>query len=256
MRRQPAPPTARSSTRDYQELLDRVASNLRRLRTERGWTQEEAAHRCDEMSPFVYRQVEGALTNLTARTLARLARGLGVDVALLLDPAPAPSPRRPGRPPKYPKAPAAPPSPQSAVLPNPSPVPAAPSPPTPTTPGDVREQLRTHRETLAAEVARVDAALLTLGDSTASAAPRLQPMTVVVPNLPHGRPELREFVLALLAANPRGLTAAEMIAAARSGAYKRLKANALHYVVHNLLQGRHLVREGTRGSYVYRRPLL
>lgn len=101
----------------------------------------------------------------------------------------------------------------------------------------------------------MDAALLTLGDSAASAAPRLQATTVVMPKLPHGRPELREFVLALLAANPRGLTTAEMIAAARSGAYKRLKANALHYVVHNLFQGRHLVREGTRGSYVYRRPL-
>ena len=252
--RQPASLTARSPAGDYQALLDRVASNLRRLRAERGWTQEEAADRCDEMSPFVYRQVEGALTNLTARTLARLARGFGVDVALLVAPAPAPTPRRPGRPPKHTPAPASSPTSQSTVLPNPSP-PATLSPPlTPAAPDDVRQQLRAHRETLAAEVVRVDAALLTLGDATTFAAPRLLPTTVVMPKLPHGRPELREFVLALLDANPEGLTAAEMIAAARGGAYKRLKANGLHYVVHNLLQGRHISREGTRGSYVYRRP--
>lgn len=85
---------------EYVDLLGRTAANLQRLRTARGWTQEEAAHQCGELAVLVYASIERGDDNFTAVTLARLARGFGVDVRDLLDPAPPPKPRRPGRPKK------------------------------------------------------------------------------------------------------------------------------------------------------------
>lgn len=83
---------------EYVELLGCIAANVRRLREAKGWTQDEAAHQCLKMSELVYASIERAEANFTAVTLARLAIGFGVDVRALLDPAPAPPPRKPGRP--------------------------------------------------------------------------------------------------------------------------------------------------------------
>lgn len=93
----------------YQELLTRLAANVRGLRTAGGWTQEEAAHRCGMTTAF-FQSIEGEGTNPTGTTLARLADGLGADVGALLIPAAPLPPRRPGRPPKQ----GAPPAPGSA----------------------------------------------------------------------------------------------------------------------------------------------
>lgn len=87
---------------EYLDLLSRLAANVRRLREAKGWTQDEAAHQCLKMGVLVYASIERGENNLTAVTLARLAVGFGVDVRSLLDPAPLPTPRKPGRPRKTP----------------------------------------------------------------------------------------------------------------------------------------------------------
>ncbi|RKH42375.1 helix-turn-helix domain-containing protein [Corallococcus sicarius] len=60
----------------YRDLQRRLAAAVRRLRQQREWTQEEAAHRCG-MTVRVYQRVEGEKVNLT--TIARIAEGFEVD---------------------------------------------------------------------------------------------------------------------------------------------------------------------------------
>lgn len=65
-----------------------IAENLRRIRTARGWTQEEAADRCG-MVFQTYQPIEAGKVNVTLVTIARLADGLQVtpDDVLLSGPA-------------------------------------------------------------------------------------------------------------------------------------------------------------------------
>jgi ribosome-binding protein aMBF1 (putative translation factor) len=67
----------------YRELQARLAAAVRRRREEKGWTQEEAAHRCG-MTTRLLQRVEGQEVNLTFTSLARLCEGLEVDVVQLL----------------------------------------------------------------------------------------------------------------------------------------------------------------------------
>jgi transcriptional regulator with XRE-family HTH domain len=69
----------------YRDLQARLAVAVRQLREEKGWTQEEAAHRCN-MTTRLLQRVEGEDVNLTFTTLARLSEGLEVDVVQLLRP--------------------------------------------------------------------------------------------------------------------------------------------------------------------------
>lgn len=98
MQRRPSKRDALYESDEYVAILGRVAAHVRELRAGRGWTQEEAAHQCDEMAVLVYASVERAENNFTAVTLARLARGFGTDVHNLLAPAEPPKTRPPGRP--------------------------------------------------------------------------------------------------------------------------------------------------------------
>lgn len=67
----------------YRELVARLAVNVRRMRERAGWTQEEAAEHC-AMPVRLVQQVEAGETNPTFTTLARLAKGFGVDGTALL----------------------------------------------------------------------------------------------------------------------------------------------------------------------------
>jgi len=66
----------------YRDLQARLAIGVRRLREAKGWTQEEAAHRCG-MTTRLLQRVEGEDVNATFTTLARLCEGFEVDVAQL-----------------------------------------------------------------------------------------------------------------------------------------------------------------------------
>lgn len=69
----------------YLELKARLATRLRRLRKQRGWTQAEAAERCG-LSREQWSHLEAAALNPTFVTLCKLAAGLGVDAARLISP--------------------------------------------------------------------------------------------------------------------------------------------------------------------------
>jgi transcriptional regulator with XRE-family HTH domain len=62
----------------YLDLQQRIAGNLRQLRREYGWTQEDAAASC-EMSVRLYQRVEGEGGNVTLTTMARLLEGFDID---------------------------------------------------------------------------------------------------------------------------------------------------------------------------------
>ena len=67
----------------YRQLLRRLSSNLRAIRKQRGWSQEEAGARCG-MLMQTFQKIESGMKNVTFTTLARLCSGLKVDAADLL----------------------------------------------------------------------------------------------------------------------------------------------------------------------------
>ncbi len=85
VRRRRSERAAQYGSATYRDLVDRVAGNVRRLRRENGWTQDQAAEKCDLSTSFLQR-IEGAGTNLTFTTLARLCDGFEVDARQLLKP--------------------------------------------------------------------------------------------------------------------------------------------------------------------------
>ncbi len=67
---------------EYRALLQRVAENLSALRHSRQYSQEEAAHVCD-VTLRLYQRLETGESNATMLTLARIAKGMKVDVSAL-----------------------------------------------------------------------------------------------------------------------------------------------------------------------------
>ncbi len=229
---------------EYLDLIGRVATNVRNLRQGHGWTQEEAATRCGQLSVYVLRQIESAQTNVTAVTLARLSAGFGVDVATFLVPAPTPTRRTPGRPALIPQVVA------------PGPLPRRQN-------GSAEE--RTTGDTSTAQsdpTARIGSVETQPASSTVpvhvGTSTRLVATDVVVPTYPSAQtqtftlPELRDFIATVLAANPAGLTASELLHVARSAGQERLVANSLHYALHHLVRSGYVQRTGARGSYLHR----
>lgn len=64
-------------------LRDRLARNLKRLRRERGWTQETAAERCD-ISPRYWGKLEQGKATASLDTLDKIAAGLRLEPEVLL----------------------------------------------------------------------------------------------------------------------------------------------------------------------------
>ncbi len=69
--------------KEYAQLRQRLAKNLRALRKKRKMTQQRAAE-LTELSYGHYLSLEHEQTNVTFVTLAKLVRGLEVDVTRLL----------------------------------------------------------------------------------------------------------------------------------------------------------------------------
>lgn len=98
MRRTSPKRTRFYKTATYEGIVGRIATNVRKIREEKGWTQADLAFRADEMEVVVLQGIERGSTNLTAVTLARLCDALGVDVQALMEPAAPPEKRPRGRP--------------------------------------------------------------------------------------------------------------------------------------------------------------
>lgn len=67
----------------FRKLAESLGANVLRLRKARGWTQEQAAERC-EIAPRMLQAIEASEGNATLVTLARLASGFEVDAAQLV----------------------------------------------------------------------------------------------------------------------------------------------------------------------------
>lgn len=80
---------------DADLLVEAVGRRIAEVRRERGWTQEEAAVRLGMEVQSLQRIERG--TNLTLRSMAKIAACYAVPVRTLLD-EPAAVDRRPGRP--------------------------------------------------------------------------------------------------------------------------------------------------------------
>ena len=73
------------SSDTYRALLQIVAANIRRLRTSRGWTQQQAGGAMG-VSMQAWPSMEGGRKNLTLVSVARIADALCVDASELFDP--------------------------------------------------------------------------------------------------------------------------------------------------------------------------
>ncbi|WP_209714857.1 MULTISPECIES: helix-turn-helix domain-containing protein [Asticcacaulis] len=66
------------------DVIDRLAQNLRRLRQQKGWSQEEFAFRAEIHRTYVSDLERGA-RNPTVTIVEKLSRALGVTLGDLLD---------------------------------------------------------------------------------------------------------------------------------------------------------------------------
>jgi transcriptional regulator with XRE-family HTH domain len=66
-------------------LRSHLAGSARRLRSARGWTQEEAAEKAN-LNPRHYQKIEDGLVNVTLKTIEQLCQAFGVNVPELFEP--------------------------------------------------------------------------------------------------------------------------------------------------------------------------
>lgn len=66
------------------DVRERLSKNLRKLRQQHGWSQEEFAHRADLHRTYVS-DLERAARNPTITVVEKLATALGVTAGQLLD---------------------------------------------------------------------------------------------------------------------------------------------------------------------------
>lgn len=76
---------SKSSPRSLPSARERVALNIRRLRTDQELSQEQLAEVADFHRTYVS-QLERCVTNISIDGLERLAQALGVDIIELLQP--------------------------------------------------------------------------------------------------------------------------------------------------------------------------
>lgn len=66
------------------DIRDRLAANLRRIRLEKGWSQEEFAHEADIHRTYIS-DLERAARNPSIEIIEKLAKTLMVNAGQLLD---------------------------------------------------------------------------------------------------------------------------------------------------------------------------
>jgi len=66
------------------DIRDRLAANLRRIRLEKGWSQEEFAHEADIHRTYIS-DLERAARNPSIEIIEKLAKTLQVTAGRLLD---------------------------------------------------------------------------------------------------------------------------------------------------------------------------
>jgi transcriptional regulator with XRE-family HTH domain len=66
------------------KILERIGANVRRLRKDRGWSQERYAFEANVHRTYVS-EIERAIRNPTATMIEKLAKPLGVSPGRLLD---------------------------------------------------------------------------------------------------------------------------------------------------------------------------
>jgi transcriptional regulator with XRE-family HTH domain len=73
----------RSNDFDYTDIRQRIALNVRRIRTHLGLTQESVAFSAG-LALRHYQKIEAAELNITLESLVRIAKALKVDISKLL----------------------------------------------------------------------------------------------------------------------------------------------------------------------------
>lgn len=68
----------------WQTLAKRIGGNVKRIRKERGFTQEKAAIGAKDISWRYWQYLEAGQRNFSLKTLTRIAKALGVDPKELL----------------------------------------------------------------------------------------------------------------------------------------------------------------------------
>ena len=84
------------------KVIADIGARVAEIRRKHGWTQQDLADRL-RMEPQSVQRIERG-TNLTIRSLVKVARALGVPAITLFEP-PGTGDRRPGRPRKRPPSP-------------------------------------------------------------------------------------------------------------------------------------------------------
>ncbi|MBI2339799.1 MAG: helix-turn-helix transcriptional regulator [Deltaproteobacteria bacterium] len=68
----------------WETLAKRIGRNIQKIRTEKGFTQEQAAERSHDLSLRHWQYLEAGKKNLTVNTLIALSKALDVDIKALL----------------------------------------------------------------------------------------------------------------------------------------------------------------------------
>ncbi|MBK9929593.1 MAG: helix-turn-helix transcriptional regulator [Saprospiraceae bacterium] len=77
------PKSHSAKNNDYEAVLSAIAANVRRLRKDKGWSQEDLANFAEIDRTYVG-YVENAKNNVSLRTLCKIARAFDLDVQELL----------------------------------------------------------------------------------------------------------------------------------------------------------------------------
>jgi hypothetical protein len=198
------------------------------------------------MQVYAYRVFETGRSNLTMASLARLAFGFEVDATEFLQPAPAPAPRPRGRP-------ARPLPPSSDAVPTATSARSEASPESSVADREGVYSVSPREGDGMGAIVRdpgVHVAADGGGGPADAVRTRIVSVKVVVPS--RRIPVVRDAVVAVLQLNAEGLFAREVIEAVRDAGHKRLPADTVHLVLHDLHRRGLVTRDGERGAFVYR----